>query len=87
MGGEDGEGDPPPINYKYWLIKTVLKGLLNYDQYFLAQEQETLKRKLEEAEAARQAQPPAKKQRCCRKCKNPMLGHPHGHCVNQAEEN
>ncbi|CAB3999731.1 Hypothetical predicted protein [Paramuricea clavata] len=52
-----------------------------------AQEQETLKRKLEEAEAARQAEPPAKKQRCCRKCKSPMLGHPCGHCMNQAEEN
>ena len=31
-------------------------------QYFLAEDQGVLKRKIEEAQAARQAQPPAKKQ-------------------------
>lgn len=51
-------------------------------KYFLAQEQATCKRKLEEAEAARLAQPPAKKQRQCKKCKKLMLGHPRGHCPN-----
>ena len=53
------------------------------DQYFPAEEQATLKRKIDEAQAASIAQPPAKKQRCCKKCKSPMLGHPRGHCPSQ----